>query len=703
MHSGVLGVYTNLQPIDPVSLFEDAVLLRKLLMPVRYLTKSRFKMAIECPAKLNYTGRPEFINTDESNEMLLGLAEGGYQVGALAQAFYAREAEREGVAWEEIHGNQEEQIALTESFLSIVNITLFEPTFVYENYLVRVDVLRKRGRVIDLIEVKSKSVDTERNKSDPLGQAHYRAYLLDVAFQTMVVREAFPEWQVRSYLMMPDRSKSTSSLGLHRLFPVRVLEKESSCKPYVEMPLLKDIESLDLDFMSLIPVDGYISSVIDGVLTTQSPGVFGTFKELVKKWGLNYARGDHIEASIGSQNCGTCEFYVVDPEGIQQSGFHRCWQQKVPEFYLETTREQTVLGLFKDQRRLKRRLIEEGRHFLNQIRKEDLGWTPISGPLTVPQRQWMQVSRSWPGAGHCYFDHNGFEVECKSWKYPFYFLDFETARTPLPLRQNQRPNAINVFQYSLHVMQESGEFRHLDQFLCVEPGADLHSRFLRQLRQAITGGGTVFHWARYEKDVLGEITREICSERKGESDKHELLEFIASLTGDSAELTMVDQSLIAEKYFFHPDTQGSSSIKKVFPTIMNSSNYLRRTYSVPCYGGADGIPSKNLRDFPVTWWRSESANPNRAINPYFLLSEIEKENKPDQEMGFFVLAEKSDSDDLPVLKDGGGAMMAYLRQQSGALSHQQSQKLQSAMLRYCELDTLAMVMIMQAWLHGFDQ
>ena len=678
-------------------------------MPPRFLTKSRFKMAVECPAKLNYTGHPEFVNTNESSEMLRGLAEGGYQIGALAQAFFSREAKREGVPWEEILGNQQEQIELTKSLLSNENITLFEPTFVHENNLVRVDVLRKRGVTIDLIEVKSKSVDTEKYSSDPLGLSQYRSYLLDVAFQTMVVREACPQWQISGYLMMPDKSKSTTSAGLHRLFPVRGLEKELNPKAYCEMPPPKDIESLDFGFMRLINVDNHISSIINGVLTTQSPGISGTFKEMIKEWGAKYARGDHFDASIGNQNCGNCEFYVVDPKGTERSGFHRCWQQKVPGFNLETTREQTVLGLFKDQRRIKKRLLGEGRYFLHQVKKADLEWTPISGPLTVPQRQWMQVSGYWPGNGHFYFDRNGFEVERKSWKYPFYFLDFETARTPLPLRPNQRPNAINAFQYSLHVMQESGEFSHLDQFLCVEPAPDLHRRFLTQLRQAITGGGTVFHWARYERDVLCEIQRELFSEPEGEPDRHELLEFIASLTGEgsdsseSSELKMVDQSMIAEKYFFHPDTQGRSSIKKVLPAIMNSSTYLRRHYSVPCYGGPNGIPSKNFCNSPINWWRSESANPNKAINPYLLLSEIEKESETDQEIAFFVSAESSDSGDIPALKDGGGAMMAYLRQQSGAVSHKQSQKLQRAMLHYCELDTLAMVMIMQAWLHDLDQ
>ena len=51
----------------------------------RYLTKSRFKMALECPTKLYYTGKPEYANTNNENEFLAMLADGGFQVGELAR------------------------------------------------------------------------------------------------------------------------------------------------------------------------------------------------------------------------------------------------------------------------------------------------------------------------------------------------------------------------------------------------------------------------------------------------------------------------------------------------------------------------------------------------------------------------------------------------------------------------------------------
>ena len=58
-------------------------------MQKRYLTKSRFKLAVECPTKLFYSGKPtEYRDSMQENVFLAMLAEGGYQVGALAKLRY---------------------------------------------------------------------------------------------------------------------------------------------------------------------------------------------------------------------------------------------------------------------------------------------------------------------------------------------------------------------------------------------------------------------------------------------------------------------------------------------------------------------------------------------------------------------------------------------------------------------------------------
>ena len=52
------------------------------------LTKSKFKLALECPSKLYYVDKPEYANQQVEDSFLQALAEGGYQVEALARCYF---------------------------------------------------------------------------------------------------------------------------------------------------------------------------------------------------------------------------------------------------------------------------------------------------------------------------------------------------------------------------------------------------------------------------------------------------------------------------------------------------------------------------------------------------------------------------------------------------------------------------------------
>ena len=43
----------------------------------RYLTKSRFKLALDCPTKLYYTAKDSYANSKNNDTFLEALAEGG--------------------------------------------------------------------------------------------------------------------------------------------------------------------------------------------------------------------------------------------------------------------------------------------------------------------------------------------------------------------------------------------------------------------------------------------------------------------------------------------------------------------------------------------------------------------------------------------------------------------------------------------------
>jgi hypothetical protein len=49
------------------------------------------------------------------------------------------------------------------------------------------------------------------------------------------------------------------------------------------------------------------------------------------------------------------------------------------------------------------------------------------------------------------------------------------------------------------------------------------------------------------------------------------------------------------------------------------------------------------------------------------------------------------------IREGGAAATAYARLQFSDVDPQRREAVRNALLRYCELDTLAMVMVVEAW------
>lgn len=54
------------------------------------------------------------------------------------------------------------------------------------------------------------------------------------------------------------------------------------------------------------------------------------------------------------------------------------------------------------------------------------------------------------------------------------------------------------------------------------------------------------------------------------------------------------------------------------------------------------------------------------------------------------------------IADGGAAMTAYARMQFTQMSDEERSRVEKALLKYCELDTFAMVLIYEYWNHAIQ-
>ena len=55
---------------------------------MKVISKSRFKLGLECPNKLFYTGKEEYVNKKNNDPFLMALASGGFQIEEYARMHY---------------------------------------------------------------------------------------------------------------------------------------------------------------------------------------------------------------------------------------------------------------------------------------------------------------------------------------------------------------------------------------------------------------------------------------------------------------------------------------------------------------------------------------------------------------------------------------------------------------------------------------
>lgn len=643
-------------------------------MASRYLTKSRFLLAVECPTKLYFADRPtEYKNLKPEDSFLQMLADGGFQVGALAKLHYPDGIE----ITSKDHAAAEQE---TKELLKRENVTLFEAAIRHENLFVRIDILIKRQNTLDLIEVKSKSYDsTAPGIVGKRGEimSEMRPYLLDVAFQTYVLRSVHPGAHIRSCLLMPDKSLRATVNGLNQLFKVQ--RQNGRARVQVDSCALH--EGFGETVLRLVHVDQYIEKIMNDGVTY--PGGQGALPNLATRWAQAYRNDEWITTMIGS-HCANCEFRTEMDDGFK-SGFKECWK-RANNWADKDFDEGTVLDLWNFKRRDE--LIQKGVLKLNQVQRADLKITSSESGLSNSERQWMQVAGipTEHDKGGFFLDRPLMRSAVTTWKYPYHFIDFETSSVALPFHKGLRPYEPIAFQFSHHIMESDGHVRHAGEFLLSEPGVFPNYEFARALQTALDRDeGTVFMWSHHENTILNSIAGQLENDEAPPADKPQLLTFLRSLIKEGAR-AMVDLRVLAQKAYFHPSTKGSNSIKRVLPAVLSHSGILKETYGMPSYGTSDGILSRNYRSH--IWWNQHVDG--SVKDPYALLKE-QATNLLGEGAGDELTAE-----DVGIAK-GGAAALAYARLQFEDLDDNGRRLIKDALLRYCELDSLAMVMILQAW------
>jgi hypothetical protein len=648
----------------------------------RYLTKSRFKLALDCPAKLYYTGKPQYPDANSNNSFLEALAEGGYQVGELAKCYYPQ-----GVMIEE--RGYDIPVQKTNELLERDNVVVFEAAFKYKNLFIRTDIIEKRGNRVDLIEVKAKSfAGTDYldmlNKSGFLDTS-WVDYVYDVAFQKYVITQAFPDWEVNAFLMLADKNAIATVNGLNQKFQLVKADDERTTAKVVG-----DVSKAGLgeEVLIRICVDDIIERIFQGTDSKTPP--IRSFVDSIHFFADKYERDEKIITPI-NKDCKSCEYRTTEEEQQQGklSGFKECWSTQLA--WSKQMFDQPLILDIWDFRK-KDEMIEAGKYLMKDLQALDIGdITPASGgALSRAERQWLQVRKAVDKDSSPYIDIEGMRAEMQTFVYPLHFIDFETSMLAIPFYEGRRPYEQTAFQFSHHVVNSDFTIEHRGQYLCREKGVFPNFEFVRQLKAELDQDlGSVFRYANHENTVLNQILVQLQEATVHEvPDRTELMDFIKTIThgaNHNGNRDMIDLLDLVKKYYYHPRMGGSNSLKYVLPAILTSSEHIQTKYSQPIYGLNSEIRSLNYEDGWVWIKKDEAGN---IISPYKLLPPL-FENIDDEQIEDFLM--RSD------IKDGGAAMTAYAKMQFAEISEIERDLIIKGLLKYCELDTLAMVLIWEYW------
>lgn len=648
----------------------------------RYLTESRFKLAKECPTKLYYASHKDvYPDANLDNPFLESLANGGFQIGELAKRYHPGGVDISTLDYE---------VALKQTNEALQNdhAIIYEAAIKYRNLFIRADILIKKDNTLKIVEVKAKSCEGNNPEqlldTKGLVRSTWLPYLEDAAFQKHVVMNAFPKANVVTSLMLADKTLKASTDGLNAKFKVSENKQRRKC---VEVNAELNGRDLASPILTEIPVDDILSQIYNGTATKSPPTE--SFADSISRYSAAYEQDKKI-SPILSKSCGSCEFRcdVGALSKKQRSGLNECWREATG-LSNEALKKPLIIDLWYPK---VEKYLEQGLYLLENLDEEAINLKSNNAPgMSRSERQWLQITKLKNKDDTETLHREGLQSEMESFTYPLHFIDFETSKAAITFNKNRRPYEQVAFQFSHHILEEDGRIRHAGEHINVEPGKFPNYDFVRALKQQLeTDNGTIFRYHNHENTVLCDIHRQLTEDEQPEPDADQLLDFIESITHSTkdaamswqGERDMVDLQKLVVKYYYDPRTGGSNSIKYVLPALLSRSTFLQHKYEQPIYGTSQ-IPSNNFSDH--TWLKRNNGN---IVDPYKLLPPI-FEGISTEEMDLI-----SEADEL---KDGGAALTAYGMLQHTDMSPTERENITKALLRYCELDTMAMVMIYEAW------
>ena len=182
--------------------------------------------------------------------------------------------------------------------------------------------------------------------------------------------------------------------------------------------------------------------------------------------------------------------------------------------------------------------------------------TDVPSTFKLSEKQYKQIEVA--KQNKPYINKDLILKDIEDLKYPIHFLDYETYSWAIPKYENHKPYQNVVFQYSLHILEESGEISH-KEFLSTTKN-DPIEEVIEHLKRDMKEEGSILVWnKKFEMGCNKEMAR-IYPEYS------DYLEDLNSRVYDLGDI-------FSKQMYVDPKFKGSWSIKKVLPVLVPSLSY----------------------------------------------------------------------------------------------------------------------------------
>lgn len=487
----------------------------------------------------------------------------------------------------------------------------------------------RRGGKLYIFEVKSKLGKVTWHQEGKMlincfgdVRAAFRNIVHDLAFQTVVLEKAFPGLTVVPYFLLPEETTPAKNKEVTLSRRGFDLDADSVPKDVIE----KRRDDSILKFFNA-------SKAIEKIREETAKSM----DAMVKVW----QSGKRPLPKLRYQ-CRNCEFRLNNVRQ-QGDGFHQCWGASAdPDPHIFDLYQLYSLK----QANNKQALLADEKIKHGKTSLYDISEAELHGEHKHRQRMQLRCTIS----GEEWIDPK-LEEAIESLTWPIAFVDFETVLMTMPWYADLRPGQVLPFQFSAHLLHESGDLEHREWLNTSDEIPTL--QFIRQLRSALDGTGSVLVYTDYENQILEQALHYLTQFGK---DAREECCWIHALLNSGR---IVDQHQWVYDWYQNP-SMSRTSIKAVMPAIWQSNSQLHQhPYFNSYYKIEDG----------------------QILDPYKTLPETIIDGEP-----YFV-------------RESTGAMIAYREMILGRGANCEVTRYALAgMLRnYVCLDTISQLMIFEHW------